>query len=84
MTSVSLFWEYLSHRSVGETSALQMCSGPLHSSCIFPVLKILEIKCFLLWLQMRLIQDKISGNSHLMLEEQGQGGEAARAWGGCG
>lgn len=36
LTSVRLFWEYLSHKSVCGTSALQMCSGPLHSSCIFP------------------------------------------------
>ena len=83
LTSVRLFWEYLSHKSVCGTSALQMCSGPLHSSCIFPVMKTLEIKHMPLWLQVRLIQDKISGNSHPIPGEQGQSGEAARTWEGC-
>jgi len=46
-------------------------------------MKILEKKHMPLWLQVRLIQDKISGNSHPIPGEQGQSGEAARTWEGC-
>lgn len=55
------------------------CTAP----AFFPLMKILEIKHMPLWLQVRLIQDKISGNSHPIPGEQGQSGEAARTWEGC-